>query len=49
MDPFTAMCDGEFVGRFRLQKATMIDLTEEIRDQLPTALDKRGAYRPSTV
>ncbi|KAG0724948.1 hypothetical protein GWK47_039539 [Chionoecetes opilio] len=46
MNPFTAMSDAEFVDRFRLKKASMSDLIEEIRDQLPAANDLRGCPVP---
>ncbi|KAG0710185.1 hypothetical protein GWK47_023346 [Chionoecetes opilio] len=46
MNPFTAMGDDEFVDRFRLRKASMYDLIEEIRDQLPAANDLRGCPVP---
>lgn len=49
MDPFIAMSDGEFIARFQLQKDTMLNLIEEIRDQIPVATDRRGTYRYSTV
>ncbi|KAG0693400.1 hypothetical protein GWK47_027526 [Chionoecetes opilio] len=42
MNPFTAMSDAEFFDRFRLKKASMSDLIEEIRDQLPAANDLRA-------
>ncbi|KAG0697283.1 hypothetical protein GWK47_004047 [Chionoecetes opilio] len=46
MNPFTAMSDAEFFDRFRLKKASMSDLIEEIRDQLPAANDLRGCPVP---
>ncbi|KAG0712661.1 hypothetical protein GWK47_017978 [Chionoecetes opilio] len=46
MNPFTAMSDAEFFYRFRLKKASMSDLIEEIRDQLPAANDLRGCPVP---
>ncbi|KAG0728460.1 hypothetical protein GWK47_032400 [Chionoecetes opilio] len=46
MNPFTAMSDAEFVDRFCLKKASMSDLIEEIRDQLPAANDLRGCPVP---
>lgn len=49
MDPFIAMSDGEFVARFRLQKDTLFNLIEEIRDEIPVATDRRGTYRHWTV
>lgn len=44
MNPFTAMSDDEFVERFRLQKQSTLDLIEEIKDQLPAAIDSRGMF-----
>ncbi|KAG0713973.1 hypothetical protein GWK47_015000 [Chionoecetes opilio] len=49
MNPFTAMSDAEFVDRFRLKKASMSDLIEEIRDQLPAANDLRDRMNPFTA
>lgn len=36
------MSDDEFVDRFRLRKASMLTLLDEIRNQLPAAVDRRG-------
>lgn len=42
MNPFTAISDEEFVDRFRLDKTSMFDLIEEIKDQLSAPTDSRG-------
>ncbi|KAG7177291.1 nuclease HARBI1-like 2, partial [Homarus americanus] len=49
MNPFTAMSDAEFVGRFRLRKKSVNSIIQEIRDQLPVANDKRGCPIPPNL
>lgn len=42
MNPFIAMEDEEFMGRFRLRKETMHSLIEEIQDELLVTHDRKG-------
>lgn len=48
-NPFTAMCEDEFINCFRLQKASAHDLTQQISDQLPVATDSRGMFQYSDI
>ena len=49
MNPFTAMSEDEFIDRFRLRKASMLDLIEKIKDHLPAPLDSRGNNFPTGI
>ena len=42
MNPFIAMTDEEFIGRFRLRKESIHTIIQDIQDHLPAANDLRG-------